>query len=171
MKKKLLQYAQYNLWANQRIISVFQDTDPALLEKEIISSFPSIKKTALHISDAETLWFSRLQGTSPTTFPSAAFIGTTEHAFSILLKSSEALASFIKAQPSTYFTKNIQYKTISYGEGNSTAADMIHHCLNHSTFHRGQLITMARQLGITKFPPLDYIYFIREPLQPTSVAK
>jgi uncharacterized damage-inducible protein DinB len=48
------------------------------------------------------------------------------------------------------------------GEFNQKASDMIHHCMNHQTFHRGQIITMARQLGLTEFPRTDFIIFKRE---------
>jgi len=40
---------------------------------------------------------------------------------------------------------------------------MVHHCMNHSTYHRGQLITLARQLGMKEgVPSTDLLYFSRE---------
>jgi uncharacterized damage-inducible protein DinB len=39
---------------------------------------------------------------------------------------------------------------------------MIWHCINHQSFHRGQLVTFARQLGITDIPSTDYIVYLRE---------
>ncbi|MFK5047672.1 DinB family protein, partial [Klebsiella pneumoniae] len=37
----------------------------------------------------------------------------------------------------------------------------VHHVMNHSTYHRGQIVTMLRQLGVTQIPQSDYIAFIR----------
>jgi len=39
---------------------------------------------------------------------------------------------------------------------------MIMHCMNHSTYHRGQIITLLRELGATEIPGTDMIAYIRE---------
>jgi uncharacterized damage-inducible protein DinB len=36
------------------------------------------------------------------------------------------------------------------------------HVFNHGTYHRGQLVTMLRQLGIEKIPQTDYIVWSRK---------
>jgi uncharacterized damage-inducible protein DinB len=35
------------------------------------------------------------------------------------------------------------------------------HVVNHATYHRGQLVTLLRQLGRTP-PPTDYTRWLRE---------
>jgi uncharacterized damage-inducible protein DinB len=35
------------------------------------------------------------------------------------------------------------------------------HCFNHSTQHRGQLITMMRTLGLDRIPATDLIVYQR----------
>ena len=40
-------------------------------------------------------------------------------------------------------------------------ADMFRHVANHSSYHRGQAVTMLRQLG-AKAPSTDLIRFYRE---------
>ncbi len=42
-----------------------------------------------------------------------------------------------------------------------TLADLIRHVVNHSTYHRGQLVTMLRQLGHTP-PSTDFTRYLRE---------
>ncbi len=37
--------------------------------------------------------------------------------------------------------------------------NMLHHIFNHATYHRGQLITMLRQLGADKIPGTDFSLF------------
>lgn len=59
-------------------------------------------------------------------------------------------------------------QTVPYTTWDGTAWEMslklmVQHCTNHSTYHRGQLITLARQLGIKKeVPSTDLLYFSRE---------
>jgi uncharacterized damage-inducible protein DinB len=36
------------------------------------------------------------------------------------------------------------------------------HIFNHGTYHRGQLVTMLRQLGVEKIPQTDYIVWTRK---------
>jgi uncharacterized damage-inducible protein DinB len=33
------------------------------------------------------------------------------------------------------------------------------HCMNHSTYHRGQIVTMGRNLGFTDAPMTDYNFY------------
>jgi uncharacterized damage-inducible protein DinB len=81
MKKLVADYARYNLWANERIISVVKEMDTSLIDKDLGSSFPSIRQTLLHIWDVETLWLQRLKGENPTAFPSKSFTGSHEEIY------------------------------------------------------------------------------------------
>ena len=53
MKKQLIEYVRYNLWVNTRLVDLFQNCDDALVSKEIMSSFPSIRATFIHLWDVE----------------------------------------------------------------------------------------------------------------------
>ena len=35
------------------------------------------------------------------------------------------------------------------------------HAINHNTYHRGQIVTMLRQLGVEKIPATDFIVWSR----------
>ena len=162
MKKIYTDYARYNLWANRRMTETFQSLSEELLDRQIESSFPSAKLTFLHIWDAELIWLKRLQEISLSAFPSRTFQGSAAEAFTILLHNSSDFLQFIENQPDDFFEKEFHFKTISSGEFSQRAFEMIHHCLNHSTYHRGQLVTIGRQLGLTKIPATDLIYYLRE---------
>jgi uncharacterized damage-inducible protein DinB len=162
MKHILVDYARYNLWANDRLINLFRTTKDELIEQTIISSFPSVRQTVLHIWDAESLWLDRLNDSSPTAFPSTTFSGSNIEAFNNVMASSTALLQFVENRPAPFFRERKKIMTLKGGEYNELVTDMIHHCLNHSTFHRGQLVTMCRQLGITHIPATDFIFYKRE---------
>jgi uncharacterized damage-inducible protein DinB len=162
MKEIYTDYARYNLWANKRIIDAYAALPENQLEKTLVSSFSSAKLTFLHIWDAEFLWLKRLQGISPGAFPSKNFQGGMEEVFNNVQDSSGAMLDFVQHQPETFLGKKIAFKTLSYGEHEQYAYQMIHHCLNHSTYHRGQLVTIGRQLGLEKIPATDFIYYLRE---------
>ena len=163
MKNLMLDYVHYNLWVNTRLVEMFKDADDELVSQEVTSSFPSIRHTMIHLWDVETLWLSRLKGVSPTTFPSENFHGDNTEVYNRLLAISTKFVNFVENQPEEFFDKNITFSILSAsGSFNQKAVDMILHCMNHQTFHRGQIITMARQLGFTQFPRTDFIIFKRE---------
>ena len=56
--------------------------------------------------------------------------------------------------------RTLTYKN-SKGIQFSSYSETILHCINHSTYHRGQIITMLRQLGQNNLLSTDYITYCR----------
>ena len=162
MKQYLLDYARYNLWCNQRLSDLFRQQSDALLQTPVVSSFPSIRETFVHLWAVEFLWLERLKGVSPKSFPSAENIPNSL-IFDRLTAISKDIIAFIEAQEEAYFAAPLAFSLLaSPEEMRQLPKDMLHHLFNHQTMHRGQLITMGRQLGITSFPRTDYIVWQRE---------
>lgn len=154
----LHQYVSYNAWANARLADVLRTLTPAQLDQEIVSSFPSIRKTVFHISDAEQVWLSRLHGFSPTEWPSKnADSGTAIDGW---MNASKTLLEFVEKQPAEFFQSSNTYRTMAGMERTTKVEGMIMHCMNHSTHHRGQLVTMLRQAGVKEIPSLDLITYL-----------
>ncbi|MEJ7823095.1 MAG: DinB family protein, partial [Chitinophagaceae bacterium] len=61
MKQLLQQYAAYNLWANKKIIETANLLSEEQINTEIVSSFPSVYKTFLHLMEVENAWWERLK--------------------------------------------------------------------------------------------------------------
>jgi uncharacterized damage-inducible protein DinB len=56
----------------------------------------------------------------------------------------------------------LRYRTFDGQEMESTFSQMLQHVVNHATFHRGQVTTMLRQLGVPAPKSQDLIRFYRE---------
>jgi uncharacterized damage-inducible protein DinB len=162
MKELLVKYTRYNLWANKKVCDFLTTLSEEQLNREIISSFPSLMKTVLHSWDAQFIWINRLHGTSLTVFPSKNFTGTFEEAANGLLETSREIIRFVETGKEDLLNTSITYKNIAGDEFKNSVSDIIQHVVNHGTFHRGQIITMLRQSGFTKLFPTDYIAFCRE---------
>jgi uncharacterized damage-inducible protein DinB len=54
----------------------------------------------------------------------------------------------------------IEYRTLSGQASADPLADLIRHAVNHSTYHRGQVATQLRQLGVTP-PGTDLVAYLR----------
>lgn len=157
----LSRYVNYTIWANKAIADFLADKDSNLIDKEIISSFGSIRKTIFHIADGQYVWLSRLKGTSPTDWPSKNM--KPEEAISAMMNTSTAYALQCEGKPESFWNEVITFKALDGTEYKETVANITMHLMNHSTFHRGQLITMFRQVGFEgKMPRTDLIAYLRE---------
>ncbi len=157
----LSRYVNYNVWANKGIADFLIDKDQNLLDKEIISSFNSIRKTIFHLADGQYVWLSRLQGVSPTDWPSKNM--KPEEAIPALMNTSNAYAEHFEGRPESYWSEIITFKAMDGTEYKESVGNITMHLMNHSTFHRGQLITMFRQVGFEgKMPRTDLIAYLRE---------
>lgn len=162
MKEIYIDYARYNLWANRRICELFSTLTEEQANRHVESSFPSVKKTVLHIWDAEVIWLSRLKGKPVLDFPSKGFDGNFSEACKGMLETSAEFLAKVEATPEADFEAEMSFSTIASGDYSHRIFEMIHHCMNHSTYHRGQLITFARQLGMKNLPSTDMIFYLRQ---------
>jgi uncharacterized damage-inducible protein DinB len=103
----------------------------------------------------------RLKGEVPTSFLANTFEGSNAVLMQGMLDNSAAFRDFIQAQEDVFFEDNVAYKDLAGNAYTQPRAEMILHCMQHSTFHRGQLLTLGRQLGLTQPPSTDYIRFTR----------
>lgn len=111
--------------------------------------------------DAETIWLERLNGNSPKIWPSANINNETSPG-ELLIISSKDIYEKLSSQSDSYSASIVEYNDMKGIRHNSQVSDIIHHLVNHSTFHRGQIVTMLRELGVTQIPSTDYITFTRE---------
>ena len=157
MKETLLKYARYNQWANKRLISTLTTHAPELAEKEIASSFNSIKKTILHMADAEYIWDVRLTNGTPDKIPGKSGAG-----MEALAHEDQKLIDLISSNEEAFFGKSTSYKSMKGDPFTNNNFAILMHVFNHSTFHRGQVVTMLRNGGYTgPVEQTDFITFER----------
>ena len=162
MKTILLNYTLYNHWANSRLINIIKTSAMSLLDIETKSSFNTIRKTLYHIMGTEEIWYKRLNGESINYWPGDKFVGTLEEFTNRFLKGSLLLKNYVESRSSEELSSMLIYKNMSGNEFQNRIYNIIQHCVNHSTHHRGQLYTMMRSVGITGLQSIDYITFVRE---------
>jgi uncharacterized damage-inducible protein DinB len=163
MKELLGQYAEYNVWANNKMIDVMLKPEDGFVDHEIISSFPSIRSTVYHCWSAEYIWLQRLQLVENPLWIAGEFSGTFEDACREWKTVSDALVQFTKRQyDDKAFTHVVQYYDRAKVSYKTPVYEVLHHVFNHSTYHRGQLVTMLRQLALKEIPATDFIAFTRK---------
>ncbi len=162
MSYSIKRHLRYNHWANTRLAEFIKQLTDEQLDQELVSSFPTVRKTLYHLWDAELIWLKRIQGEPLNTWPSSEFNGTTQDMLALFVANSKELADFIETKDESFLAQDLSYKNMKGDLFTNKIEDMLFHVVNHGSFHRGQLITMLRQLGLTKFQSMDLITFMRQ---------
>lgn len=150
---------RYNSWANHRALDACAPLSAAQFTQNLVSSFPSVRDTLAHIMHAEWLWLERWQGRSPG-FPADQFADLA--ALRARWQKIETdLNGFVQKLSATDLDRIVEYKNTKGNAFSNPMRQMLQHVVNHSSYHRGQITTMLRQLGATPVAT-DLIAFYRE---------
>ncbi len=160
MKQIIGLQAAYNVWANKRIAEILKGIDSKLLDKEVTSSFPSLRKTVYHIWDAEYIWLRRLQGESISYWPSERL--GAETAIDGFLEVSGELLDIVRHNDDEWLNEVCENTNLKGDRFVQPKFQVLMHVLNHSTFHRGQLVTILRNLGVSELVSTDLITYLRQ---------
>jgi uncharacterized damage-inducible protein DinB len=151
----------YHYWARDRLLDALGVLSAEQYNKDLGSSFKSIRETVVHIYAAEWAWCSRWNGTSPTAllssepFPDAASI---RQAWS---ENEARVRAFAEGLGESGITTVIEYKLLNGTSGATPFWQMLQHVVNHASYHRGQVTTMLRQIGAAPPKSMDMIAFYR----------
>lgn len=150
-------YADYNAWANKKLADYLRTKPTALLDAEVPSSFPSIRLTLIHLLETQDFWFSVISGTHNN--PKPELPSNIDGLLDALVSHSKALAAFIGTLDDNELAQSCYLKT-QWFEADKSRLEYLMHTANHSTYHRGQVVTIGRNLGFTDAPMTDYNYYI-----------
>lgn len=138
---------RYNRWANRELLAAVEGLDAGRYTRDLGSSFRSVRDTVVHVLSSEWLWAERFKGVSPQRrldprdFPDTAalrpFWDDVEADHDAYLA---RLGDADLARPFAYI--NPEGERWEY-----TTWQCLLQCLTHSGYHRGQVVTLLRQLG------------------------
>lgn len=151
----------YSAWATHRVFDAIAKMPEGDLHKNMNSSHASIHGTLLHMVSAERTWLARLQGQKdpPRLGPEEAPSLAT--AKSIWENVGFEMAKFVGGLTDRKLQDPLKAASPAGQVYTHQCWQVIHHVVDHSTYHRGQVITLMRQLG--GVPPVTgLIVFFRE---------
>ena len=152
---------EYNRWANRRVVDACGAIDSSAFTRSSGGSFGSIRETLAHIAWAEWLWLERWQHRSPkqAALPDASDLEAIARAIEDVARGQQ---SFIEQISDDRLSERIAYINIKGERWEYTLAEMLQHVVNHSTYHRGQIVTLLRQVGATAVSSTDFLLYIDE---------
>jgi len=136
----------YNRWANAVVLDAAATLTQEQFTRDLGNSFRSVRDTLAHILGAEWIWLERWKGASPkglleaTDFPSVEALRTRWN--EVERDRTAFLLTAANRLEETISYVNTRGRTFAY-----PLWQMMVHVVNHSTYHRGQITTLLRQLG------------------------
>jgi uncharacterized damage-inducible protein DinB len=148
----------YNAWANDRILGCIESLDAALYARRLVSSFPSLRDTFAHIVATEWVWLKRWRGESPAAPPAWMDTPTPAELRDQLQEIEAGRTAYLATLRDEDLKREIHFTYQSGDPGRHVLSDLILHLVNHSTYHRGQAVTLLRQAG-ARAPSTDLDVF------------
>jgi len=145
-------FLRYNLWANERLTSWLMTIDRSTLYEKTGSSFGTIDRTLQHILSAQMYWYAIIEEGQINEFNQSVKENAVGEVIADLVASSQRLIDSLSTLDEHQLLENIQA-----ADSFQSRYEYILHVVNHSSYHRGQVVTMCRALGITgEIPVTDY---------------
>ena len=151
-------FAEYHLWANQQFVNWLAEQTDEELQQEVASSFSSILSTLNHIWAIDEYWVATINQRDAFENRYGITDFKRDEIFQGLISRSVQFVADVKAFTEEELTTAL--KVVSpWLETTQARYEFILQMVNHGTHHRGQIVTIARNAGITDVPNTDYVFF------------
>ncbi len=137
----------YNNWANQRTISSVTPLTQQMFLRSMGNSFGSVRDTLAHILGAEWIWLERWLGRSPKALLSASDFPTVQAIQQRWAAVRHDQSQYIQTLVPGRLQDEVSYINTRGERYVYTLWRQMVHVVNHSSYHRGQITTLLRQIG------------------------
>jgi uncharacterized damage-inducible protein DinB len=158
---------EYDRWANNRVLQAASALGAEEFTRDLGGSFRSVRDTLVHIIGGEWIWLAywkeppdspasladlrmrRAVLFNPDAFPNVA---------AVYLKWAEVekeQTEFVNCVTNELLEKMLPFRTTQV-----RLAHLMQHLANHSTYHRGQVALMMRQLNAEPFATDFHVFLV-----------
>ncbi len=151
----------YDAWANNRVFDAVAGLPADQYLRDLKASHGSIHGTLTHLVAAQKIWLSRFVGKPDASLVTADQVPTLADLRQLWEKVGYDLAQFLGTMTDRKLAETFAMTTTSGKQFTHTYGQAFQHVVNHSSYHRGQVAAMMRQVGGVP-PNTDLIRFYRE---------
>jgi uncharacterized damage-inducible protein DinB len=168
---------EFDRWANNRVLQAASTLSAEQFMRDLGGSFRSMRDTLVHIVVSEATWLTCWKEPSPGptfvmdlwTQHDAVFSPNTFPDFAaVQLKWAEVERE--QAEFVNRVTNESLARMLPVGETQISLGHLMQHLANHSTYHRGQVALMMRQLAAAPLAT-DFAMFLMEGRGETAAAQ
>jgi uncharacterized damage-inducible protein DinB len=145
---------EYDRWANDRVIQCVSGLTPEQFSRDLGAAFQSVGHTLVHITGGEWIWLQYWKADSHSVTFVTDLQKRRDQLFSPQLCPTVAAVeakwreveqeqiAFVEGVTDEGLNRMLPFRTIHV-----SLAHLMQHAANHSTYHRGQIALMMRQLN------------------------
>ncbi|MGE7763025.1 DinB family protein [Peribacillus sp. NPDC097895] len=162
-KNRAKKMFDYHVWANTQVFQHVKQLPDGVYGDTMKSVFSSIRDVLVHLYATDITWLEIMKGsTIQDTFRKVEqrreevrgiSITGLESCYDELYKEYD---NFLALEPD--LERTIVAEHPKMGACEFVLADLIHHVVNHGTYHRGNVSAMLHQQG-ERGVPTDYVFF------------
>jgi len=145
--ERIQELYKYNAWANAEVFESVAKLTPEQFNKDLATSYGSVKGTLVHIVGGEWIWLRRWLGTSPRALLNPNDFSSVEQIKKRWEEVEQERKEFVANLTEESLQEVLSYTNIKGQPFSYPLWQALQHLVNHSTYHRGQITTMLRQLG------------------------
>lgn len=149
---------EYNRWANARVLKAVSALTKEQFTRDLAGSYRCVRDSLVHVMSGEWIWLKRWKGTSPQAMPDPAEFPSLDLVRTRWFEIEREQAEFVSGVTDESLNKMITYVNTMGETWQYPLAHMMQHLVNHSSYHRGQVSLMLRQLGAEPVPT-DFLVF------------
>ena len=148
----------YDRWANTKVLDACRKLTAEQYVAEPVPGWSSVRSTIYHIALVTEFHLRTLAGDPDDSIPTEADLATVDDAARLL---ERAYRRFEELRPAlTPERLNTMLRRRVY-PGTLPAWALLRHIVNHSTYHRGQVASKLKRLGIQQ-PATDFAFWVIE---------
>jgi len=151
----------YMLWADRTTLRAIREVTPEHLRREAGISFGSLFGTMVHMLGSQRRWLARFQGHAPAHIPTLDDLPDLISWIHAWEETASEIEAFLAALTDEQLAASL---TWTDSEGASLTAPLwqpVLHLVNHYSYHRGQIVSLLRQMGYQP-PSTDLIRYFGE---------
>jgi uncharacterized damage-inducible protein DinB len=151
----------YNDWANARLLGACSSLSQANWSKDVGGSYPTLLSVVAHVVGGEWIWLKRWTGESPDSAPGWFKDPAPSSLQDALHQVQQERRRFLDTLTEIDLDREVPYTLLDGSKGAMALSTLLRHLVNHSTYHRGQIASMLRQLNVAP-PATDLLIFAQQ---------
>jgi uncharacterized damage-inducible protein DinB len=152
---------EFNYWAKEKMLGAIDTLSQEEVFKDLKTSFGGIHGTVVHICAAEDIWLQRFLAVQTPKFLKTADLPTYEAVKTKWKAVEQGMLAHVQSLTEERLTEKFSFLNNKGEPLANIRWQTLQHLVNHSTYHRGQITSMIRQLGKTPVST-DLIAFYRQ---------
>ena len=158
MQDDLSSLYAYSRWADDRVVAAARQLAAGQYVQEPAPGWSSVRATLVHVADATLIWARRIAGEPVAGRAAESEVPTLDDAVRLFGQAHDAFDRLLPTLSSERLAAPWSYRNFEGKELRLPLWAVLRHVVNHATYHRGQLASKLKRLGVDP-PATDLVFW------------